>query len=1590
MAVRGWTARWRQVSGKRHSNSVKAVVEPLEPRLLLDGALPAFESVDPYGSGVYRTTAADEIEGPADGDNFTFDVDQAGIVSLRVCPEAGFQPVVELFDGLDELASATATAAGRCATISNVTLPDAGTYSVVVRGASQTTGSYDLEVVRGAGLELDAEAGAANDSFADAEDIDPSNVELTDTAGRLAVVGQLPLYVEDFEGGTVTGTWDWAKSDDNGRIRGTDQASAARGHYALWMDRYTDGGVTTNEGTWTVDLSGVSQAYLHFSAAEYGDSEDDFDALGSAGRFTDTAPADGIAISADGVTWYPVWNAVDQAYAQWEDYTVDLSAAADEAGIALGADFQIRFQQTGSGTIPTGGRGWDDVHISTRAAPDPVDWFVFSLDESGAFSAAASALDGGEVELDVYTDAETRVATSDPSPTNITAGLDQVDAAARTVAIRVRGTGQYNLAVTTQSAFDLQPNAPRSMAQEISKTGIALGGISGGEDHWYAVAVNAGDELTIETFTPFGDSLDPSVVLFDPNGAFVDGNDNGADDGRNALLTRTAAETGTYKIGVTGAAGTGEFAVAIDGATGERSAFTVKNTVPTDEEVVSSAPEAITVKFTDSLAIDTVEAGDLLVNGRPATDVTFTDHETAVFRAPTLYGSDFFTVAIAAGAVESADGRSVEAYEGIFKVGPVGPRVIESSIQQGKTLATGDLTYTAVFDHPMAGDQLDIGDVVLTDSGGTPTDADSVSYDEDTRTVTVEFTGLAAETYTLRLKSQAGAFEDIAGADLDGETPNWPIPSYQSGDGIAGGDFTVSFALEDLSTGRPEELSFGGGTAATYYDVDGDAVTITLSGPGVGTVSFAAAGPAQLDAGAVELFGTSQGSRLSIRVEGQNAETSVLSIYAHGHMGGIYAPQTQIRSGVWVEGGLASLRLGDLRAGAAHSVEINIREMDVNPGLRMHADFDEVAACDFDTGGIPLARLTATTWEDGEIVTPWVHNVYITGDRDTGVDGDFGADLTLSGADGYGFSIWRLEVDGTVTDSNVDGSSGIVHSVRCRQWNSGSLDSRVLRSLVVSGDRDDPTVPGNFGADMEISGSLFEPNTLGRTRIEGELTGGTWAALGPISNIRVGSIGSDWTGNFLGPVHNIRVDGGIAGTINAYSIRSIRAGGRFTGAVNISRRDVRGASLRSFRVGGVEHGTLTAENRINSIRADEWIGGSISASQIRAIRITGERRSGLAGDFDATLTITGSDDRGDDLRSVYVAGNLGSYSGSDIDWTITGSVGQVRVRGIIWGWAPAADDRLRSVRAEGLFDSNVEADWAGSVGVDRDMIRTVLTMNGSRGGVALRRLRVGGQVEATTLDAENGELASVVVGQWTGGSITAGSARRIVTRQDHRDASVAGDFDTTLNVTGELRTLGIDGDATGTWTAAAIRNARVDGDISEVILALTRSPGRREALTRLRVDGWIDGSQIITPGDIGGIRAGGVRDSVIFTGVETYEDVQGAGGSPDDVLDLPEPGEDIYLTAPAAATIRRIRITGDVASVGFSLINSNFAAARIRRVHVAFARTDNDDVPFGFAADTVERFTYEDNTGRETWRDLTASGDSLQGGAWGDMEVRIV
>lgn len=344
-----------------------------------------------------------------------------------------------------------------------------------------------------------------------------------------------------------------------------------------------------------------------------------------------------------------------------------------------------------------------------------------------------------------------------------------------------------------------------------------------GSDDFYRVAVNAGDTLTIETLTPNGgpnqpsNDFDPAVELLDPTGALVASDDNSGPDGRNALLSHAAAVDGDYTIRILGAGDTaGEYILNVSGYTGS-SIFEVVSSSPADGESVLTAPAQYTIDLNRNVLLPSVDSADLSINGSPALSVIADDADTLTFNLPALTDGTH-TVEISAGDLTSVSGEPLEAFTATFTVDATGPRVVGSSIQQGDTVGAVGLSITLMFDEELDAASLGAEDVLLVGGHSGSHSPDTFNYDGPSSTLTLSYNSLPDDDFTLTLTSGNGAFEDVLGNDLDGEPVAFPIPPNVSGDGIAGGNFVVSFTADVTTSPYPTPLAAKSPLGSLVYD----------------------------------------------------------------------------------------------------------------------------------------------------------------------------------------------------------------------------------------------------------------------------------------------------------------------------------------------------------------------------------------------------------------------------------------------------------------------------------------------------------------------------------------------------------------------------------------------------------------------------------------------------------------------------------------------------------------------------------------------------------------------------------------------------
>jgi len=261
----------------------------------------------------------------------------------------------------------------------------------------------------------------------------------------------------------------------------------------------------------------------------------------------------------------------------------------------------------------------------------------------------------------------------------------------------------------------------------------------------------------------------------------------------------------------------------------------------------------------------------------------------------------------------------------------------------------------------------------------------------------------------------------------------------------------------------------------------------------------------------------------------------------------------------------------------------------------------------------PIGLLRAQEWEDNgprdTLVAPSARNVRITGGGDS--DGNFEADLLLTGGSDDPFALRTLFVRGSVNDSDIETPTSV-------------------RSIVIRGDAG--LIDASIGGDLRLfragAVSTMDLNVEGETRgvivdewIGGELITGSLNRL-----ITRGDNGRDIDGDLainLATTDDMRAD-------RSPIARLIRVrGDAHTGAWELSgdagrifidgeSRDMSiGAerTLDMFRAGVVEETVISAGNDIRRVDASSWEGGGVQGGSIERLTIAGDGRLGVEGDF---------------------------------------------------------------------------------------------------------------------------------------------------------------------------------------------------------------------------------------------------------------------------------------------------------------------------------------------------------------------------------------
>ncbi len=499
-------------------------------------------AVDGLGSSVYQGSVTDIVIGAGLVDTISVDLDPNQTLSLAIAGTNGLVPNIEVYDpGGTLIGSGTATGSELVIQNIGIDFTPGGTYQILVSGDAGSSGPYQLDVLLNASFENESHGGTHNNSLVDAEDIGGSSMSVGSDGSidRLAVVSNLAadqFFVdgEDFETGSLGSSWVTASSDPDGRIVVTSSFAAAGSGYSLFMDQTSNGTFNLNEAIWTVDLSGIATPNLRFYHAEWGDETHVLPA-----SFAGSFDGDGVAISADGTNWFTVLTDTNFPDGQWNEVTVDLAAAAASAGIALGANFKIKFQQYDNFSYNTDGRAYDQISITTPQ--DSPDWYSFVI---GAGQAVALATTGfgiaGASQVDLR-DSSGALLASGVAGTNVDSYVSRYTNSGTTGTFYAVVTGtqglDYSLVVTRGADFDLEPND--TGGQNISDNGGVFGFVT-----TYGLVAAEPDTFAAESVI---DTAFPGVTLSENVGSgniFAAAAGYGAPTGANVFAPGATAANG--------------------------------------------------------------------------------------------------------------------------------------------------------------------------------------------------------------------------------------------------------------------------------------------------------------------------------------------------------------------------------------------------------------------------------------------------------------------------------------------------------------------------------------------------------------------------------------------------------------------------------------------------------------------------------------------------------------------------------------------------------------------------------------------------------------------------------------------------------------------------------------------------------------------------------------------------------------------------------------------------------------------------------------------------------------------------------------
>jgi RHS repeat-associated protein len=373
------------------------------------------------------------------------------------------------------------------------------------------------------------------------------------------------------------------------------------------------------------------------------------------------------------------------------------------------------------------------------------------------------------------------------------------------------------------------------------------------------------------------------------------------------------------------------------------------------------------------------------------------------------------------------------------------------------------------------------------------------------------------------------------------------------------------------------------GHPVKFVDAAGATITVSITGPGSGALSFLSLGNA--DPIGFTLTGTTGASHVTV-TGGKAGQLTLADIAVTGSLNSFTAANADLLGSFAVSGTLAALTFDNTFDGPT-TITIG--------GAAVATTFKFGTVHDLSlTTAAAIKSLSAVAWTNGASGTDAITAPSIS---TLTVRGAFDANVTLTAA---GIDLHSAAITGALSGGNwtLTGSVATISAASIASGWTGAIGGAIT-SLTVRGNLEGTlraasigtlSVRGSSGAAITLTSAGVD---LRSASITGAISGGDWTLVGSAGTLTTASIASGWTGTVAGAITSLVVRGNMDGALTALAINTTRIGGNLSGSTisltGSSRVGKASVALNSFTVtGDVLNSSIDATGNVGTV----LIGGS--------------------------------------------------------------------------------------------------------------------------------------------------------------------------------------------------------------------------------------------------------------------------------------------------------------------------------------------------------------------------------------------------------------